>query len=467
MARIPMPKLNGLQWTLLALIVLCLLAWAAMLVPWLSAPDMRITQSMHDGQYVRILVENGEIQGKPEAPKKDEKKNDHAKDDAAAPAPVKIEEPKKEEVKQETTPESAPTQEHSEQATGQSDAAAIKPEDAPQPDATPKDAAATTTPAAATDTHTEASTAQPDAPPADAAAPAVTPVTATPSAVASTSAPAAHTTTPAAPTVHELAQGEPLNIAKNKELEEAYNGKVLPMVGKDGTKPSQYYSRPSEAPRDVPVIALAVSGLGLHEGLTKQAINDLPSEVSLSFTPYAKALDSWVAQANNLGHEAWLDVPMEYADYPANDPGPLGLLKGATEPENITRLKNTLSSATGYVGVIAPKDEIFTGYSMMQAMSNEVQRRGLLLLLRSRAFKSDNDAGGVLYSSRSLMKERMRAESLQSLQELETIAKDYGYAIGVLDASPALFSIVQEWAKGLETRKIELVPLSAIPHRRK
>ena len=444
MARGMKPKLSTFQWVLLALILLSLSAWAAMVIPWIQAAPQRTQQAMEDGFYAHIALDTGEIQGKtpPSPPKKEDQKQPIVEKPAPTttaatppPAPVTIAE--------ETPPPAV-------QAV------------TPTTDMTPPSTPVATTAEAPT-SASAVPTIQPETPVQNSAEPS-SPSTIAPTESAPIEADATKDTTE---TPHTPEVGEALNIARNAALEESYNGKVLPVISKDGTRASQYYSRPDDTPHDAPVIALAISGLGLHNELTQQAIKDLPAEVSLSFTPYAKGLDSWRDHANKAGHEAWIDVPMEYADYPANDPGPMGLLKGVSEQENITRLKNALSSMVGYVGVIAPKDEIFTGYAMMQAMSNELMQRGLLLLLRSRAFKPDNDAGGVLYSSRSLIKERTRAESLQSLQELETIAKDYGYAVGVVDASPALFTLIQEWHKDLASRKIQLVPLSAIPHRRK
>lgn len=431
-----MPKLSGIQWTLLICILLCLAAWFAMLAPWILNAETRTNIAMENGMYVRILTENGEIQGKPITPSKTA-----APETSPKPVtPVAIEEP------------APPATPKPEQASSPTEA---KPEDKPSEQAPPAEQKpVTTTPETIHETEKETQTNPHAAPVATVTITDTTPSTATEAAQSTNEG-----QTP--PTIEEF------NTAPNTELLEEYKGKSLPIISKEGLRPSHHYARPDSTPKDAPSISLTISGLGLNEKLTLQAINELPANISLSFSPYAKNLETWFEKAKKAGHETWIDIPMEYADYPANDPGPLGLLKGKPEEENIIRLKNTLSSVTGYVGVIAPKDEIFTGYAMMHAMNNELAKRGLLLLLRSRAFKPDTDAEGVLYSSRSLIKEKSHAEIIQSLQDLEIIAKDYGYAIGVVDTSASLLTLLKEWQKDLIKRNTYLIPLSAVPHRRK
>ena len=79
-------------------------------------------------------------------------------------------------------------------------------------------------------------------------------------------------------------------------------------------------------PQRLPVIAVVVSGLGLSEAATEAAIRRLPPQVTLSFSPYARRLDEWIALARAHGHEVLLELPMEGADDPASDPGPHTLL---------------------------------------------------------------------------------------------------------------------------------------------
>jgi polysaccharide deacetylase 2 family uncharacterized protein YibQ len=444
------------QWVLLVLIAACLCGWVSMVIPWFTQASERTDAAMEQGLFTKIVLETGEIKGK--APEPAPKTAEPPKAEAKDPQPVAIQE--------ETHAETPPT--HTEDATKEHSAETKQEPTTPhtespvetiKKEASEQSVAAPVAPVSTSPEHPDT---QPAAPEKE-----MTPTKSQPEATHESTPAKNISTAETTTTSANSSQAASLGIQENKELLESFNGKQLPVISKTGVRPSQYYARPDATPKTAPVIALTISGLGLHKEVTLQAIQDLPPQISLSFTPYARDVSSWIIRANTNGHEAWLDIPMEYADYPANDPGPLGLMKGLTEQENLLRLKQTLSSAIGYVGIIAPKDEIFTGYTMMQIMHTEVMQRGLYMLLRSRAFKPENEAGGVLYSSRSLTKEKSREETLQSLQELEVIAKDYGYAVGVVDASPALIAIIHEWQRDLSKRQIQLVPLSAIPQRHK
>ena len=111
------------------------------------------------------------------------------------------------------------------------------------------------------------------------------------------------------------------------------------------------YARPTNADASRPRVAILIRGLGLSQSATQTAIDTLPPEITLSFVPYPKDLQSWVNKARAAGHEVMLELPMEPYDYPDNDPGPSTLLTGLEPDENTKRLEWLLSRFTGYVGV--------------------------------------------------------------------------------------------------------------------
>ena len=127
-------------------------------------------------------------------------------------------------------------------------------------------------------------------------------------------------------------------------------GGLLPIIAADGRTPAQIYARPF---RDTgaPKAALVIGGLGLNAKTTRQAIQDLPAEITLSFVPYAEGLQGWIDLARANGHEVLLEAPMEPLDYPQNDPGPYTLMAQDPPQETIKRLELLLSRATGYFAV--------------------------------------------------------------------------------------------------------------------
>src|SRR5262245_46038891 len=111
----------------------------------------------------------------------------------------------------------------------------------------------------------------------------------------------------------------------------------LPKISSDGRTPAEAYARPFNPPVGALRVSLIVGGLGLNQKHTLDAINELPPEVTLSFTPYANDLQTWINRARQAGHEVLLELPMEAYDYPNVDTGPHTLLTSAKPEENVRR----------------------------------------------------------------------------------------------------------------------------------
>ena len=256
-----------------------------------------------------------------------------------------------------------------------------------------------------------------------------------------------------------------LNPAPNERMVE--NSKeygALPRRDDHGAKPWNYYARPSDVPKGKPVIAFVVSGIGLADVVREKALS-LPADISLSVTPYAKNIAELAAAIRGSGHELWLDIPMQFSDYPASDPGPLGLLKDKNIQENMDRTKRLLGKVPGYVGLIGSDNEVFSADKMMGEVHAELSRRGLLMLLRSRSFHPAKKGETVLFMNRHISRGDGADVWNQKLSELESIAKSYGYAVGVIAPTPGVLEALHQWIKKRNKDSVAIVPLSAIVER--
>src|SRR5690606_24948839 len=74
------------------------------------------------------------------------------------------------------------------------------------------------------------------------------------------------------------------------------------------------------------LVSVIVTGLGLNQTTTLDAIEALPGAVTLAFAPYGGNLDATTARAREDGHELMLEIPLAPFDYPQSDPGPHTLL---------------------------------------------------------------------------------------------------------------------------------------------
>ncbi|MBM3489839.1 MAG: divergent polysaccharide deacetylase family protein [Alphaproteobacteria bacterium] len=234
------------------------------------------------------------------------------------------------------------------------------------------------------------------------------------------------------------------------------------------------HAQPFQAKPDRPRIALVVHDLGLDRTQTQAAIQQLPPEVTLAFSPYASGLQALVEQARAAGHEVLMQLPMEPHDYPANDPGPLALITSATTRENIERLDMVLGRADGALGVITLMGARFTASEPhMRPVLEALRQRGLVFVDARTA--PDSVAArlavelGVAraHSDRMLDQEASRAAIDARLAEVERIALANGQALALGFPFPVTLERAARWVQTLEAKNLQLAPVSAVVNRQR
>ena len=229
-------------------------------------------------------------------------------------------------------------------------------------------------------------------------------------------------------------------------------------------------AQPFEAPETRPRIAVVLTGLGLSSAATEAAIKQLPGPISLSFTPYSRRLNEWIALARVNGHEVLLDLPMEPTSYPDDDPGPQALLTALSPRQNLERLDWALRRATGFVGVAAVMGSRFlASEEHMTPILEALKTRGLLFL-----DNRDSDASvagplaqkiGVANAVNHRFLDRAQASRIaidDRLVQLERIARSEGFAVAIGQPYPVTIERLAKWAADLEARGFVLAPLSAV-----
>ena len=244
----------------------------------------------------------------------------------------------------------------------------------------------------------------------------------------------------------------------------------LPVISASGERASQAYARPADltaATASLPKIALIVGGLGISETATRNAIENLPPEVTLSFAPYGRNLQQWIDRARDAGHEILLELPLEPYDYPANDPGPYTLLTSLDTGENMDRLSWLMSRFTGYFGVTVYQGARFTAdRGAMEPLFEALASRGVAFV----------DTG---VSPRSVAENLARNQKLpwtkgtrtidlaitprsidDALMDLEVTAQEEGMSVGFGSGFPVTVERAAKWAETLSDRGFVLVPVS-------
>ncbi|WP_375593417.1 divergent polysaccharide deacetylase family protein [Algihabitans albus] len=230
----------------------------------------------------------------------------------------------------------------------------------------------------------------------------------------------------------------------------------------------QRFARPFTSPADRPLIAIVITGLGLNGPRTLQAIEQLPPEISLSFSPYAKQTEEFMRTARAFGHEVLVDLPMEPAT--RDDPGTMALLTGLAPDANLDRLGLVLGRGRNYVGVVGSLGSRFVGDpSALEPVLQELGRRGLLYVDNRpvdrphAALKAVTLGLPVAINDRSLDARMAATPAVDaSLAQVERIARERGTAVALGQPNPTTLAFLAEWVKTLPGKGLALAPVTAV-----
>lgn len=268
----------------------------------------------------------------------------------------------------------------------------------------------------------------------------------------------------------EPIEPDPLRPAPLPGLDEEGSFGRIPRIGDDGTTPFEAYKRPFELPEGTPVVAVMLTGVGLNEERTDAAINDLPLNISLAISPYARDLQTVAREARAMGHEVFLELPMEPADFPLSDPGPRALLTSLSEGENLVRLEWLLARFPGYAGLVSRQGSKFGSLdSAIRPVIEFISRTGLMYVEGTGsgvasygAQLAANDGTPNAISNVIIDDTPSRRHIDRRLAELVEIAKRNGVAVGIAQSYPVTIQRLRNWAFRLKRQGVVLVPVSAV-----
>lgn len=463
------------------------------------------SKALEESQRFTISMATGEISLKRKEPVAEEPASEDGNDAAETePAAETTEEPAATEptpppgeasTEQHSTEAPPPTAtEHSEPASAPAGEAAATPAPATTDSHATPEAAATppastpaeATPAAATpDAHTaspaptaetaapaasapDAAHPEPKAAPAAAAPAATTPAPAETSKAAPTSAPALRTEPISSLLTAPTRTKDSLVIAPAPEVSETVDGMVLPKMGDKGVAPSKLYARPFRRTSEQVLLSFVV----LDGGLDTQSIGlllALPQEVSIAYSPYAKG-GNYGEHLRAAGHELWAMLPTMNEGYPADDPGPMGLVNRMPPEEILRRTHLVMAAVPGSVGLVLPADETISQHKdSLKPVLADVSKRGLLLMQANPArsldqLSADPALKKLLTKATLVLDEQADEAQIRSkLSSLMETALESREAIVVLSARPQTLQILNEWLRETILEKpITLAPLSAM-----
>lgn len=255
----------------------------------------------------------------------------------------------------------------------------------------------------------------------------------------------------------------PLPAAPIAGLVQMTDAGPLPIIAPNGQSPATAYARPFKNDGR-PMVALIVGGLGLNPATTKQAIDELPPQVTLSFVPYSNGLQGWINMARAAGHEVMIEVPMQPLDYPNNDPGPQTLMANVKTTDLITHLNWALSRATGYFAVTNYQGSaFFKDRGGVGTFMNTLHQRGVDFIDDGQA-RDLTGAWGRASADRVIDNQLNATAIAAQLNGLESAAKSHGQALGAGFAYPVTLAVAMQWTRSLNAKGLQLAPASALTH---
>ena len=243
----------------------------------------------------------------------------------------------------------------------------------------------------------------------------------------------------------------------------------LPRVGADGRMPLRVYAAGYDAADARPRVALLVADIGMRQQDSEDAIKQMPAAVSLAVNPYAVHPDALLDLARQGGHETLISIPMEPEKYPLNDPGAEALLTSIAPGFNAQRLEWALTRAKGYVGATGAlgvlRGERFAASDQMKLVFDELKHRGLLYVDPRPQRAAVDGAEMPPHRAVDLVIDEpaVAVEIDAKLARLDQIALERGSAVGLVGRpSPVTTERIVVWARNLQVRGLQLVPVSAL-----
>jgi polysaccharide deacetylase 2 family uncharacterized protein YibQ len=230
------------------------------------------------------------------------------------------------------------------------------------------------------------------------------------------------------------------------------------------------YAVPAQPVGNRPMIAIVLDDVGLDRANAARAIR-LPGPITLSFMTYAEDLARQSAEARRQGHELMLHVPMQPIDHRVNA-GPHALRTEMTPDQVRAQIDWGLDRLSGYVGINNHMGSAFTRSAPgMAVVMEELRKRGLLFL---DSLTISDSVGirlaaqyGVPHVARDVFLDDEVSEPAVDtmLRQLERVARERGYAVGIGHPHPVTLDALARWLPHLRERGFELVPISAIVRR--
>ncbi len=216
-----------------------------------------------------------------------------------------------------------------------------------------------------------------------------------------------------------------------------------------------------------PMVAIVIDDMGVDARRSAKIIA-LPPPLTTSFLSYATNLAAQARAAHAAGHELLLHMPMEPSGA-GYDPGPDVLLTAMSDDAIRTRLRQSLSSFSGYVGINNHMGSRFTSDERaMHTVMRELHGDGLLFLDSLTSARSVGvkvaSAEGVPNLVRNVFIDDSPDPTAirEQLRRIAEHARRTGSAIAIGHPRDTTIAALAEWLPAMRAEGFQFVPISAL-----
>jgi hypothetical protein len=252
-------------------------------------------------------------------------------------------------------------------------------------------------------------------------------------------------------------------------------GTLAPASGPPGVRPAttasdrparERFARAFDKSDARPRVAVVMTGLGLAREASFRAIEDLPPQVTLAFSPYAENLGPLLDRARDKGHEILLAVPMEPADPKRRDAGPAALTVTHSEGATRHRFQWMLGRVHSQVGIIGDLGDRFARDPVaMKPLFEELAAKGMLYVEnRLESPEPAAVANGVPMATVAIWLDRdLSGEAIdREIAAAEALAKRGGSVVVLARPYPATLARVSTWMKTFDAKALAPAPITAV-----
>jgi len=242
----------------------------------------------------------------------------------------------------------------------------------------------------------------------------------------------------------------PLNqIEIISDLSEKKDNMILPKIADDGRKAWIEYSKKETIQPNFYKVAIVLKNLGMDNLVTTAAIETMPANVSLSFSPYATNPDKDIKKAREFGHETYVDWLLCSHNFLKADSGPMAMSITQSKEENLRRALASLNINAPVGGMVINSgiaDENM--HEHQKNIMENLKNRGLLVIDATNADGIDKiDIDDLPRKKADIVIENkfVRSDIDNMLELAEKMAKVNGSVLIVATPKPVVLHAINDW----------------------